>query len=516
MEYFVVVCATDISEYAFKALHDERSAVDLLAQRLLQLPSFVKTLAYTMEEYRLPLESALEKAGLPSVAVRTVPEQTNAALFQAIAEDCPKGADELLFVYGDAPYVDTALTVELQNQHRQYRAEYSFADGYSAGLVPEFLTAGIVPILAKKAEASPQKISRTVLFDSIEKDINSYDIETLIAPYDARYLRLHFYANSKRNFLLCSRYPDVTGKNFPDYVEKNAGGLRLLPSFYNIEVAKKAPVQSVYRPTLNKNERPELMRVEDFSVVLQKIADFSDDAVLNFSVFGDSVLHTDVEHFVEMTLAYPKLSVMIETTGLGWTQARVQKLFEIVQKAMPRKNGHIPLYWIVALDALSSKVYGTVHNLDEARSAEALKEAGTFADTVHQLFGDALWVQTTRMNENEGELEPFYRFWKERVKQVIIQKYDSVCGALPDRRVADLSPLKRNPCWHLKRDMTILSDGTVPLCREDISVSTKFGNAFTESLATIWERGCPCYNQHIQSSYKGICERCDEYYTFNF
>ena len=48
--------------------------------------------------------------------------------------------------------------------------------------------------------------------------------------------------------------------------------------------------------------------------------------------------------------------------------------------------------------------------------------------------------------------------------------------------------MKRFPCWHLKRDMAILIDGTVPLCREDVRAEHPQGNALTEDLAAIWER----------------------------
>ena len=122
----------------------------------------------------------------------------------------------------------------------------------------------------------------------------------------------------------------------------------------------------------------------------------------------------------------------------------------------------------------------------------------------------------TRMNENEAELEPFYRFWEKRDAQPLIQKYDHICGMLPDRRPADISPLERHPCWHLKRDMAICNDGVVPLCKDDCACSVMLGNAFTIPLETIWERGQRFYREQLKSCYKGVCRNCDEYYTYNF
>ncbi|HET6451800.1 MAG TPA: SPASM domain-containing protein, partial [Spirochaetia bacterium] len=110
----------------------------------------------------------------------------------------------------------------------------------------------------------------------------------------------------------------------------------------------------------------------------------------------------------------------------------------------------------------------------------------------------------------------FYRQWKTRTENVIIQKYDSFHGTLPDRTVADLSPLKRFPCWHLKRDMAILLDGSVPLCREDVHTSVRLGNAFHDELAVIWDSAREIHRSHLSGTYPGICAACDEYYTFNF
>ena len=41
---------------------------------------------------------------------------------------------------------------------------------------------------------------------------------------------------------------------------------------------------------------------------------------------------------------------------------------------------------------------------------------------------------------------------------------------------------RRNPCWHIKRDMCILLDGTVPACKEDLYAERSYGNALTDKL----------------------------------
>ncbi|MCK5007497.1 MAG: SPASM domain-containing protein, partial [Spirochaetales bacterium] len=87
---------------------------------------------------------------------------------------------------------------------------------------------------------------------------------------------------------------------------------------------------------------------------------------------------------------------------------------------------------------------------------------------------------------------------------------------LPDRRVTDLSPLKRFPCWHLKRDVAVLMDGSVCLCREDLKVEHSLGNIAKQSLEEIWAAGDRYYRDHLRERYPELCKKCDEYYSYNF
>ena len=62
----------------------------------------------------------------------------------------------------------------------------------------------------------------------------------------------------------------------------------------------------------------------------------------------------------------------------------------------------------------------------------------------------------------------------------------------------------------------MLLDVTVPVCREETGRVRLLGNALTEDLAVVWERGAELYRSHAGQNYPGRCAGCDEYYTFNF
>lgn len=168
------------------------------------------------------------------------------------------------------------------------------------------------------------------------------------------------------------------------------------------------------------------------------------------------------------------------------------------------------------LDAASEKKYAELTGTDEKTAEKLFKTASENVSALDKLFAGQVFPQFVRMNENEDELETFYRFWKEKINNVLIQKYDNLAGQIPDRRVADISPIKRNVCWHLKRDMYILQNGDVLMCREDAYEKNIAGNIFSDDLKTIREKIFKIYCDHTEKNYKGLCEHCDEYYTYNF
>ncbi len=498
MGNIALINATAVREQALRPLLDGASSLSRAIAFGQGLPGVEEVVLLVSEGASSPpagpVTTEVRPSWLPGDILRVLSEKS-------------KGRQDVFYFFGDCPFLDSELAARMHANHRRYFADYTFADGYPYGLAPEILTAETAGRLASMAAKEAPAVGRGMVFELIQRDINSFDIETELAPKDQRLLRVSFTADSQRNFLLLKRAVELGARDAPTatrVLEDHPGIMRTLPAFFPIQIVERCPHACSYCPyprlagdVLSKRG---LMSVDSFAVLVEKISRFCGDAVIDVSLWGEPGLHPQIFDIVRAVLAVPGLDLVVETSGVGWDPAVLAR----IKAEIPRSPT-----WILSLDAASEGVYRQLRG-------EGFAESRRTADTVLSLFPGSVHVQAVRMKENEEDLETFYSAWKKRTPNVIIQKYDDFSGFLPDRKVADLSPLKRFPCWHLKRDFPVLIDGTVPLCREDLRKEHVLGNLLTDEAAAIWKAGEPIHRRHLAAEYPKICSACDEWYTYNF
>lgn len=489
-------------------------------------------------------ESACKKlnsvCGISDLEIISKEKWTVYELLKNMHELCLKEkSDNIIYAWADCPFLNVPLTQEIIQTHEKYLAEYTFADGYPYGFAPEMLacgTAGIIASLSVK-EGLPNltgnnPVDRTCIFEAMKGDINAFEIETVIAPTDWRMYRFSFDCGKKENLIACKKLQEISSSLYKDSVScadaeklsekasECAQILRTVPGFYNIQIEGKENTLSIYSPYQKALEKyPEVkknlteMPFEQYKNLVKKIADFSESAVISLSLFGEALLHSRIEEFVGETLKYPGLSVFIETDGQLVTEELSKKIAELVSCCQKRTNGYAAVMWVVSIDSFSKEMYRKIHFSD------GFEKAVSAVSILEKYFSGDVYPQFVRMNENEDELENFYRFWSNKENpskgKLIIQKYNSYAGFLPEKSPCDLSPLERNPDWHLRRDMVILCDGSVMQYKETL-FSEFIGNAFTENLEEIWHRGDKLMEGQINGEYDEISGNNDEYYTFNF
>jgi spiro-SPASM protein len=511
MNILVVLYGGSLSPEAFVPLFSGKTALAMALERASGFPgaSALILLGRDGESYPdLP----------PGTRVVSRPAWTKKTLLHALSE-LSAGYDLSCFAWADSPLLDPALAGRIAERHLRYAAEYSYADGWPYGLAPELLSPGTAGILAKILGDEDGPVERDCLFSVLQKDINAFDIETEISPVDLRSHRLSLTADSRRNLLLLSRLMEA-GLNAAEDAEGIIAArpdlLRTLPAFYAIQAAGPCPQACSFCPYPKfgagpggVTKREDFLDPARFAALLDGIVEFSGDAAVDLSLWGELSLHPQKTDLIAAILERPGLSAVIETSGLGWGKAELEGLAEAASRSAPRKNRMASLSWIVSLDAADSGRYRKIRGPGFTEAAECAK-------TLTRLFPGDSYVQALRVKGAEDDIERFYRSWKDAGANVIIQKYDDFCGTLPRLQAADLSPVRRQPCWHLMRDMPVLIDGSVPVCRETFAGTAMLGNVFTEDLSTIWDRGEPLYREHCGNRYNGQCAECDEYYTYNF
>ena len=512
MNALLVLFAGRLSDEAFRPVFDGKNSLSLCVEQAKKFPGVKKTVL---------LASGGDFSFLNDVQIEQNDSWTKKTLLEKLAS-LAAGFDCVYFAFADCPFLDPSLADALAQRHLRYAAEYSYADGWPFGLAPEILSPGTAGILAKILGEDDGPVERDVLFSVIRKDINAFDIEAEISAVDLRCHRINLCADSKRNLLLLKNFLTAAGGKLPNaqdvegIVSQQPEILRTLPNFYPIQVTGGCPQTCElcpYPKSADIKNRKDFMELGKFESLLDKIADFSGDAVIDLSLWGEFSLHPEKLKFIEAVVSRGELALIIETCGLGWKAEELEKCAALIGASKARKNPLPPISWIVSLDTADPQRYAKIHGAGFA-------EAEACAKKLFSLFPKDSYVQAVRVQGEEDDTEKFYRSWKEAAPlgeaNIIIQKYDDFCGALEKRQASDISPVIRQGCWHLMRDMPILIDGTVPLCREDLKNDRTLGNVFTDSLESIWQKGDKYYMEQCKKNYTGLCANCDEYYTYNF
>ena len=517
MNALCVIYGGRLDQPAFEeVLPGKVNAFSLVLSAVGRFPGVQKTVFFGLEGSEYPIQG-LETVLRPSWTRKSLLEEISRASI---------GYDFAYFVWADCPLLDPALAANMAERHIRFSAEYSYADGWPYGFAPELLSHQTAGILAKLSENDENPVERDAIFQVIQKDINAFDIETEISPVDLRSYRLRLAADSKRNLGLLIRLMEAglgSSADIEKIIIEKPELLRTIPTFFSIQVSSACPQACTLCPWPQYGgdilSGKDFMPSGDFEKILDKIVAFAGDGIIDLSLWGELALHPECIELIKMVLARPELSLIIETSGIGWKTDDLKALSLACSNSAPRKNHMAPISWIVSLDAHDPERY------KEVRGA-GFAEAQASAKYLLELFPGNTYVQALRVKGFEDDIEHFFRYWKEQGaggdNHIIIQKYNDFSNIMPKLQATDLSPLKRRPCWHIIRDMNILLDGSVPSCREDLGALNGkadrpiMGNIFTDDLALIWENGAKLYAEHCKASYLGICTNCDEYYTYNF
>ncbi|TGM60235.1 spiro-SPASM protein [Leptospira adleri] len=441
-------------------------------------------------------------------------ENTQEDVFlKAVAEKLPPSRtgdpdwDDASFFYfsGLFPCLDENLSKELYERHDRYLSQYSYSENLPAGIVPTILSREFTNSLPETIKTSAQEY--------LLKNINHYDVEIFYHAPDLRQYRLDFSLKNRRSLNLVRGFiktkENWSYQEILPWIASHPEVFRNGPSYLELEVYRGCGLSCTFCPRqFSDNDRDGAFLTPEFleNLLKQQEASFSNEYSVCFGGMGEPLLHPQFADLIEKTISSSLLQELMIETAL---YVDLDSILESLGKLSSEEKEKIT--WIVNL---------TTRNPDKYETLYGKKELGKILSNLEKLETvfpkNRIYLQFLKIEEAEDEVEAWVDETERQGYGVILQKYNRFAGLMPEKRVTDLTPIQREFCWHLNRDLFVNSNGTVSLCRQ--TPGKEFGNLHKENLIDIWQKGLPSFNNSLNGKHQETgapCLNCDEWYTFN-
>ena len=409
-------------------------------------------------------------------------------------------SDNIIKIFADSPFIDSEIINEMISIHTEYLAEFTYSENLPSGLACEIFSAELIKLLPKTDEQI------LPISDVVKKNINNFDVELYYKAPDLRDKRISFRTKNKRDKEIMERmFSNVkipAYSEIKEHIENNPELLYIAPSYYEIELTGKrnfSGITSVFPALKDKRDDMQLSLLEN---IINSADAFSHEYAVSFAGSGDPLNHSEFLKACDIALKSPFLSMLIIETDAVFSD---EALFDYLSS---KKDQRIKI--IAEINGFDSETYSRIHsspNFDLAfKNVLRLKEI---------LGKESVYLQIQKIKETETFLDKYYDFWEKEDFQIILMKQNTYHGLIEDRKYYDLSPIERTPCWHLQRDLFILSDGRVPFCRQDIDPKSA-DSVLEKPLIDIWNKRKKYFIDNYKKDYSSYpdCAICDEWYSF--
>jgi hypothetical protein len=244
------------------------------------------------------------------------------------------------------------------------------------------------------------------------------------------------------------------------------------------EVTLELTARRLSRPIFNAATHLAIPRSDlKAEVALKVIDELSglDDTRLTLAGVGDPMLHPLVFDILAAARA-AGLAVNVETDLLR----DAESVRRLVQTGVDVVSVHLP--------AITDETYEAVMGVAGYRT---VLENLQVLVTERARLGNGLPVLIPlfiKCRQNWAEMEAWYDQWLRAVGSAAILPAGDCAGQIPDVSVADMAPPMRVPCRRLTSRLTILSDGAIVACEQDVAGKLPLGNAGTKNIADVWRR----------------------------
>lgn len=252
-----------------------------------------------------------------------------------------------------------------------------------------------------------------------------------------------------------------------------------------------------YQPIGRPDLRPELA-----DALIDELATL-DGARLTLAGVGDPLLSPDVFRVIARAAA-AGVAVHVETDLLGPDVEAVRRLAASEADVV---SVHVP----ALTDATYEMMMGTsgYRRVLEHLQAFVAERAGRgrAVPLVAAVF--------TKCRDNLAEMEGWYDQWLRAVGTAVVSGPSEYAGLVPDVAAADMEPPRRRPCARLSSRLTVLSDGRIVSCEQDILGRQVLGAVGDDRLTDVWQRrfgGLRDEHRTGNWSSRPVCAGCKEWH----
>ena len=205
-----------------------------------------------------------------------------------------------------------------------------------------------------------------------------------------------------------------------------------------------------------------------------------DDVRLTLAGVGDPLLHPEALEIIDAAHEAGVFAIHVETDLAASPPAQLERM---AASPVDVLTVHIP--------AATQETYEKTMGAD---GLPAVVQNLRHFLMHRQSLGQAtpILVPTfTKCGVNFHEMEAWYDHWLRTVGCAVIAAPSDCAGQIPDVSLADMSPPRRVPCRRLANRLTILSDGSIVACENDVTGRHPLGHVSRSSIAEVWQSHIP-------------------------
>ena len=404
----------------------------------------------------------------------------------AYLSDTVKGKD-LIILDAYAALIsldDTKKVLEYSNTHIY---DVCLTENLPEGFVPMIISKDFIGDFHNYIEED-KKVSSS-LKDAVDWEFQGIDVGVYLSPSLLVMERVDFLPVNKGaiEWILEDKDTDLNLDNIDEYLKENPEILRHCPQYVAIELHPQTD-------GFNTRALPEgELSIDTFRKFVTDIDEFAPEALISLGIWGDPFCHSQFKDLFSLLEKLPN-RVLVESRALFLSE-------ELCSLVFSRPNTEL-IFDISFTTEEDFKKY--------KKSNYTLQEIRTF---IHKIPNkEQLWIRLTRTHETEYHIKSFLKEWQDLMPRVIINKADSF--GKESVKVVDLAPLQRHSCYALRRELTILNDGSVLLCRQSKDV---IGNLNKKSLKELWTINEVSFLVQEQKQFDScsICKTCDDWWIWN-